>query len=93
LFCSGITVQHPNATLIKVEGVNDRKDTDFYLGKRVAYIYNGKKAVQGSKVRVIWGVIARPHGNSGVVRARFQKNIPPRAFGATVRVMLFPSRV
>jgi len=63
------------------------------MGKKVAYVYRGKKEINDSRIRVIWGTISRPHGNSGVVRVRFQKHIPPRAFGATVRVMLFPSRV
>lgn len=34
----------------------------FYLGKKVAFVYRGKKEVQGSKIRVIWGKVTRPHG-------------------------------
>ena len=36
---------------------------------------------------MIWGRIARPHGNSGVVRARFSTNLPPKSFGGPVRVV------
>eukprot|EP00698_Gefionella_okellyi_P005280 TRINITY_DN14810_c0_g1_i1.p1 TRINITY_DN14810_c0_g1~~TRINITY_DN14810_c0_g1_i1.p1 ORF type:complete len:107 (-),score=19.86 TRINITY_DN14810_c0_g1_i1:53-373(-) len=89
----GITVQHPQSAIVQIEGVADRKDVDFYLGKRVAYIYKAKKAVKGNRYRVIWGKVRRAHGNSGKVRARFASAIPPKAFGATCRIMLYPSRV
>lgn len=59
--------------------------------QRIAYIYKAPTDRKGSKVRVIWGRVTRPHGNSGVVRSKFRTNIPPKAFGASVRVMLYPS--
>jgi len=32
------------------------------------------------------------HGNNGTLKARFAKNLPARAMGATLRVMLYPQR-
>jgi large subunit ribosomal protein L35Ae len=81
--------QNPNVSLIQVEGVQTTKDAQFYLGKRIAYVYRAQREINGSKVRVIWGRIARTHGTSGVVKARFRKNLPPKSFGATVRVVSF----
>ncbi|QSL64694.1 hypothetical protein MERGE_001996 [Pneumocystis wakefieldiae] len=67
----GKRISNPNVSIIKIDGVNSKEETQFYLGKRVAYLYKAKKEVRGTKVRVIWGKITRPHGNSGCVRARF----------------------
>ena len=34
----------------------------FYLGKKVAFVYRAAREVRGSKIRVIWGKVTRPHG-------------------------------
>merc|ERR1712226_524383 len=86
-------VANPNHAILKIEGVADKESSRFYYGKRVAYIYKAKKEVKGSKYRCIWGRIVRSHGSGGAVRATFRKNLPPKAMGATLRVMLYPSRV
>ena len=85
-------VQRPNQAILKLEGVNDSDAARFYFGKRVCYIYKAEVKKGGSKFRTIWGRIARAHGKSGAVLARFSPHLPARAMGATVRVMLYPNR-
>mmetsp|Transcript_105244 Transcript_105244/g.226931 ORF Transcript_105244/g.226931 Transcript_105244/m.226931 type:complete len:112 (-) Transcript_105244:88-423(-) len=84
--------QSPGLSVLKIQGVESKEDTAFYLGKRVVYVYRARNAKKG-KVRTVWGRVTRSHGNSGAVRAKFAKNLPPKSLGATVRVMLYPSRV
>jgi large subunit ribosomal protein L35Ae len=87
-------IQKNGIALLNIQGLNCREDTDFYLGKRVAFIYRADKARRNKKYRVIWGKVRRAHGNGGLVRATFRNNLPPIAMGSsTLRVMLYPSRV
>ncbi|KAF2219658.1 60S ribosomal protein L35Ae [Elsinoe ampelina] len=55
---------NPNTSLIKIEGVDDSKAAQFYLGKKVAFVYRASKEVRGTKIRVIWGKVTRPHGTT-----------------------------
>lgn len=84
---------NPGTSLIQIEGVSDSQAASFYLGKKIAFVYRAHRKIKGSKTRVIWGKVTRPHGNSGIVRAQFRRNLPPRSFGASVRVMLYPSSI
>lgn len=87
------SVNNPNVSLLKIEGVATPQEAQFYLGKRVAYVYRASKEIRGSKIRVMWGKITRTHGNSGVVRAKFRNNLPAKTFGASVRIFLYPSNI
>lgn len=84
---------NPGTSLLKLEGVDSTEAAQWYAGKRVAYVYRAQRSVRGSKIRVIWGKVTRPHGNSGVVRAKFRSNLPPKTFVclARTRVATSPS--
>ena len=92
-FKRSVASQDNGTALLKIKNVTSRDDAKWYLGKRVAYIYRAPTVKDGSHYRAIWGRVMRPHGNSGVVRAKFLRNLPSQAMGATVRVMLYPSNI
>ena len=61
--------------------------------RRVVYIYKAKKEIKGTKFRSIWGKVCRSHGNNGLVRCKFTKNLPPCSIAGPCRIMLYPSRI
>lgn len=52
-FRRGKTTQDENHALLKLEGLNDRKEVSYYLGKRVVYVYRAKKGFRVNKTKFI----------------------------------------
>ena len=90
-FRRGKTTQTEANALITVENCHDKAGARWYLGKRVAYVFKGKKSVNNTKFRVRWGKVVNTHGHQGKIRVAFRKNLPPHAMGARVKIMLYPN--
>ena len=70
--------QYPNHIIIKVEGVNDKAKALEYVGKKVTWTSPAKKEIKGE--------IKKIHGNSGAIRAIFERGLPGQALGGKVEI-------
>lgn len=83
----GKHLQSPQTSIVQLEGVNSAAEAEWYLGKRIAFVYRASRKTDGTKTRTIYGKVTRTHGNSGAVRAKFSAPLPPKSFGASLRVV------
>merc|ERR1711966_426258 len=67
LYCKAVVMgykrslrgQSTNTNLLKIQGVEDTQSTDFYLGKKVLYMYRAKTERNGTFMRTVWGKVTR----------------------------------
>lgn len=80
-----LDVVHPEVSLLRINNVTDRETAAKYIKNAVIFVYTNKKGETISNN----GVITRVHGNKGVVRAKFERNLCPKSIGQIVRVKLY----
>ncbi|KAI5188683.1 large subunit ribosomal protein L35Ae [Nematocida sp. AWRm77] len=81
---------YPRYALLRIENVQTKAQAEKYVGKAVIlYIPKEKVQLSGYKEREVMGYVHRTHGNSGVVRARFEKNLCPNYIGSHVYVQMY----
>ncbi len=77
-FRSGRHTQSSNQMVIKVDGITDKSKASTLVGKKISWA--------NTKGNAISGKISSAHGNSGAVRAIFEKGMPGQAVGGKVAI-------
>jgi large subunit ribosomal protein L35Ae len=80
-FRRGRHTQRTNQFLLGVDGVDSKAKASRYIGRRVVW------TSPGAAKKRIYGKITKPHGNSGVLRARFSSGLPGTALGTKVDIL------
>jgi large subunit ribosomal protein L35Ae len=75
----GRHTQNVNQVLIELENVSSREKAEEFLKKKVIW-----KSPSGKEIK---GQIIGLHGNKGVVRAKFETNLPGQAIITKVEVI------
>ncbi len=77
-FRGGKHTQTNNHMLLVAEGIDNREKASKLVGKQVIFLTQKGSAIAGK--------IASAHGNSGVLRAVFEKGMPGQSIGKDVEI-------
>lgn len=77
-FRGGKHTQTNNQMLLVAEGVDNREKASKLVGKQVVFLTLRSNSISGK--------IASAHGNSGVLRAVFEKGMPGQSIGKEVEI-------
>lgn len=70
--------QYDNHMIIKLEGYAEREKAKSLVGKEVVWATETGKEIKGK--------IVSAHGNSGAVRAIFEKGMPGQSVGTKIKI-------
>lgn len=74
----GRNTQHPTQYIVEVDGIETRAKASTLNGKKVVWKSTADKPITGK--------VMAAHGNSGAVRAKFEKGLPGQAIGTRVSI-------
>ncbi|MEK6953238.1 MAG: 50S ribosomal protein L35ae [Nanoarchaeota archaeon] len=77
-FRGGKHTKYDNHMIIQIESVKDRENAKKLVGKTVVW-----KSPAGKEIK---GKVSNMHGNSGCIRAIFEKGMPGQAISQKVMV-------
>ena len=75
----GRHTQNVNQMLIELENVNSREKAKEFLRKKLIWTSPSGKEIKGEIIAL--------HGNKGVVRVKFERNLPGQAITTKVQVV------
>jgi len=78
-FRRGRHTQKVNQFLVSIEGVDSKEKASKLVGKKVVWTSSAGKKIHGK--------ISAPHGNKGVLRARFTRGLPGQAVTQKVELL------
>ncbi|GAQ83453.1 60S ribosomal protein L35A [Klebsormidium nitens] len=70
----GKSNQHPSTSLVKIEGVQTKEEVEFYLGKKLAYVYRVERCCARPVPEELAAQVLRCHSTSDALS---QQNLIP----------------